>query len=199
MILCDTEIRAALRSRQLVIDPAPPAGHIATSAVDLMLGREFRRWRSPEGEAASIAIDPSQPDFYRSHAVQFLEPVPTDGDGSVIIRPGELILGITHERVELPEASRLAARVEGRSTLARLGLGVHVTAPTIHAGFRGQITLESTNQGPVPIMLRPEVRICQLIVEQVFGTPSSSLEGIFQDQTSVAGKPLRSARRGKRP
>jgi dCTP deaminase len=199
VILCDTEIRAALRNRQLVIDPEPPAGHITTSAVDLRLGREFRRWRSPEGVAAGIVIDPSRPDFYRSHAAQFLDPVPTERDGSVIIRPGELILGITHERVELPEASRLAARVEGRSALARLGLGVHVTAPTIHAGFRGQITLEITHQGPAPIMLRPEVRICQLIVEQVFGTPSSSLEGIFQDQTSVAGKPMRKARRGRRP
>jgi dCTP deaminase len=106
----------------------------------------------------------------------------------VLIRPGEFVLALTRERVELPRQSRLAARVEGRSSLARLGLAVHLTAPTIHAGFRGYITLEITNQGPIPIKLRPGLAICQLILEHVFGTPAAEMTGAFQDQTSVEGR-----------
>lgn len=118
----------------------------------------------------------------------YLATVPTDEAGRVVIAPGELLLAQTCERIELPTASRLAARVEGRSSLARMGLGVHVTAPTIHSGFRGQITLEITNHGTLPMRLTPGMRICQLIVEILFGTPKGAMTGRFQDQTSVIGK-----------
>ncbi len=188
MVLCDSEIRAALRHGLLIIQPSPPGQNITTSALDLRLGREFKRWSTPRGKSISFAIDPSQPNFFEE-AKQFLTEVPLGDDGTVVIRPQELLLGITHEWIELPIPSRLAARVEGRSSLARLGLGIHVTAPTIHAGFRGQITLEITNQGGPPLKLRPEMRICQLIFEMTSGTPSSEMTGIFQDQTSVSGRP----------
>jgi dCTP deaminase len=136
-----------------------------------------------------MTIDPSVPDFYPPFARSYLQPMPLDSDGTVTIEPGQLVLALTRERLELPEESRLAAWVEGRSSLARLGLGVHLTAPTIHAGFRGRITLEITDQGPFPIKLRPGLVICQLIFEQVFGTPSAEMTGIFQDQMSATGKP----------
>jgi dCTP deaminase len=116
-----------------------------------------------------------------------MEDVPPNADGSVTIPPQVLILGITEEHVELPIDGRLAARVEGRSTLGRIGLAVHVTAPTIHSGFRGKITLEIVNHGTLPILLRPGLRVCQLIVEQVFGTPGRQMSGVFQDQKSTAG------------
>src|SRR5207244_1399540 len=139
-----------------------------TSALDLTLGDgEFKRWKSPSDPGISVTVDPSQPGFFRDLAEQFLEEVTREQDGSVIIQPRELVLALTRERVELPEKSRLAARVEGRSSLARLGLGVHVTAPTIHSGFKGKITLEITNHGPFPIKLRPGLHVCQLIFEQV--------------------------------
>jgi dCTP deaminase len=188
MVLCDTEIRAAISSGQIIIDPPPPADHITTTAVDLTLGAEFRRWITPEGGIA-FAIDPSHPSFnYHKVASKYQESVQLEADGSVVLKPHDFILGLTKERVVLPETSRLAARVEGRSRLARLGLAVHLTAPTIHAGFRGHITLEITNQGPIPIKLRPGLPVCQLIFEMVFGTPSVQMEGIFQDQVSVTGK-----------
>lgn len=189
MILCDTEIRAAMASGQILIVPKPPDEHITTSALDLTLGeREFKRWKAPAPET-SVVIDPSQPDFFRSVAGQLLEDVPTNPDGSVVIAPGQFVLAMTKERVELPETSRLAARVEGRSSLARLGLGVHVTAPTIHSGFKGEITLEITNHGSYPIQLRPGMRICQLILEMLSGTPSIAMTGIFQNQQTVTGNP----------
>lgn len=160
MILCDAEIRAALRSKQIVIDPAPDPESYTTSAVDLTLSSEFKRWKAaPAG--MNVAIDPSDAGFsFTKIAQQFLEPADVENDGAVILKPKDLVLGLTKERVELPTTSRFAARVEGRSTLARLGIGIHVTAPTIHAGFRGNITLEITNHGIYPVKLKPGLRIC---------------------------------------
>ena len=146
------------------------------------------RWKDPVAGYDGV-IDPSADGY--SYAVlgkEMLESFPTEIDGSIKLKPRQFALGITRERIELPESSRIAARVEGRSSLARIGLGVHVTAPTIHAGFRGTITLEMTNHGPHPIRLRPGMAICQLIFEQVFGTPIATMTGAFQDQMTVFGK-----------
>jgi dCTP deaminase len=77
-----------------------------------------------------------------------------------------------------------AARVEGKSSLARLGLGVHITAPTIHAGFDGQIRLELVNHGHFPITIKSGMRVCQLIFEQTLGTPERGYKGQFSGQTS---------------
>jgi dCTP deaminase len=107
-------------------------------------------------------------------------------------RARDFHLGWTLERIQLPHRSRLAGRVEGKSSLARLGLGVHVTAPTIHAGFGSTdldsaflgnpIQLEIWNTGPVPIVLKTGLRICQLIFEQVDGTPEQGYGGQFATQ-----------------
>jgi dCTP deaminase len=137
-----------------------------------------------------VEIDPHAADFsFATLAEQYALQIPPDADGSVVLRPADFILGITAERVSLPVASRLAARVEGRSTLARLGMSVHVTAPTIQSGFSGHITLEITNHGGLSIRLRPGLRVCQLIVEQVFDTPSKAISTAFQNQTSSTGLP----------
>lgn len=78
--------------------------------------------------------------------------------------------------------ARLAARVEGKSSLARFGLGVHITAPTIHAGFKGRVRLEIFNNNIVPIRLITGMRICQLIFELTLGTPDHGYQGQFLDQ-----------------
>jgi dCTP deaminase len=188
MILCDTEIRAALASGQIVIDPPPLPEHYGTSSLELTLGSGIVRWKQLSLPGVTVTIDPSAPDFYPPFAEQYQELAPVDNNGAAVIRPGELLLALTEQRIELPHQSRIAARVEGRSSLARLGLGVHLTAPTIHSGFMGRITLEMTNQGSLPVRLCPGLVICQLVFEMVFGTPSQAMKGIFQDQTSVAGK-----------
>lgn len=190
MILCDNEIRAALQSQALIIEPLPAHERIQPSAVDLLLADEFKKWTKGPG-GASVVIDPGRDDFsFNEVAKTYMQPVPLENDGAIVVNPGELVLGMTKEKVELPARHRLAARVEGRSTLGRLGLTVHVTAPTIHATFRGHITLEIVNLGALPIRLRPGMVICQLIIEQVFGTPASELTSIFQDQTTVLGRNL---------
>ena len=188
MILCDSELRAALHHGVLKIDPAPKDTCFSTSAVDLTLGGEFRRWKASPG-GSRVTVDPSDSSFsYEKVAGNYLEEMPALPDGSILIGPNEFLLGITEERVTLPIPSRLSARVEGRSSLARLGLGIHITAPTIHAGFSGKITLEIANHGSLNIVLKPGLRVCQLIVEQLFGTPNSEMVGIFQNQESVIGR-----------
>ena len=187
MVLCDVEIQAALSCGALIIEPAPTPEAYTTTAVDLSLGSEFKRWKKP-ASGAELTIDPSAASFSLAEiARDYMEPAPLESDGTFVLRPKEFVLGITRERVELPRTSRLAARVEGRSTLARLGLSVHITAPTIHADFRGHITLEMANHGQLPLRLRPGLNICQLIVEQVFGTPGRQMTGAFQDQVNVTG------------
>ncbi len=96
-------------------------------------------------------------------------------DQPLVLAPGRFILARTHERVGLPlfeDADKsLAARIEGKSSYARCGLLVHFTAPTIHAGFEGAITLEIMNLGTYSISLRGQMSICQLIIKEVRGVP----------------------------
>lgn len=106
-----------------------------------------------------------------------------------VLRPNKLVLGKTLEHVELPiltDGISLAARVEGKSSFARCGLLVHFTAPTIHSGFKGTITLELINLSPLDIALYPNMPICQLIIEQVQGIPFSN-ESQFQGQATPGG------------
>jgi dCTP deaminase len=115
--------------------------------------------------------------------------IPAEG---YVMRAGSFVLGWTVERIWLPHRSRLAARVEGKSSLARLGIGFHVTAPTIHAGFgykKGDdaypgtpLQLEIWNGGPLDVKLEAERPVCQLIFELVDGTPEKGYEGRFSIQ-----------------
>ena len=97
------------------------------------------------------------------------------------MEPGAFALGSTLERVAMP--LNLAARVEGKSSVARFGLSIHQSAPTVHADFRGNIRLEISNVGPFVCRLIPGTRICQLIVEELKDPSSEPLRSRFQDQT----------------
>ena len=106
-----------------------------------------------------------------------------------MLERNRFVLGRTRERVELPiqpGSPALAARIEGRSSYARCGLLVHFTAPTIHSGFAGNITLELVNLGPYPILLYAGAYVCQLIVEEVIGEPFRNV-GQFHGQTRPGG------------
>ena len=101
-----------------------------------------------------------------------------------VLEGKSLVLGWTREGVELHQHGRVAARVEGKSSLARLGLAIHVTAPTIHSGFKASsIQLEIINHGPLPIKLRTGMPICQLIFELTLGMPDKAYAGQFLGQS----------------
>lgn len=185
MIFSDRQIRRALANGRVVIDPAPADDQFAPSAVDLTVGSEFKAWKhAPPGAVEPVRLtEVNFPDY-----ADMLADLPVEADGGVVIQPGQFVLSATAERVELPNDSRLAARVEGRSSYARLGLVVHMTAPTIHAGFSGSIVLEMMNFGPFPLKFDPgRTRICQLIFEELGDDPACALDTVFLDQADVAG------------
>lgn len=190
MILSDGEIAQALKKGVIIINPPPTDVQFTTSAIDLYLGDEILELASEEELKQDMPgvehiIDPTAVDFtpFLDH---FSRPAPREHDGSYILPPHKFVLGRTREIIELPRESKIAARVEGRSTLARLGLVVHFTAPTIHAGFKGPIILEMCNFGNYRIQLRPGLlAICQLIFEKLGQKPSGPIRTKFQNQKGV--------------
>jgi len=191
MVLSDREIRAAIERKALLIVPDPPPEAWTSTAVDLTLDKELRRWKVLSDHGKESVIRPLSKNFnFTALAKENSEAFDISADGWTI-NPGDFVLGWTVERIQLPYKSRIAARVEGKSSLARLGVGVHVTAPTIHAGFgynpqtpdKGNtIQLEIHNVGPLSIKLEKGMAICQLIFEEVHGTPEKGYEGQFAKQ-----------------
>lgn len=181
MILTDREIKLALDKGQIVIDPRPDSSAFSSTAVDLTLDESLTEFKRETG-GIELVIDPGHAEFQsESTLAQISEKRQIDNDG-FLLKPRQLVLAWTREYVDLAYHSRIAARVEGKSSLARLGLGVHVTAPTIHSGFKGRVRLEMVNHGSVPIRLRVGMRICQLIFEQTLGTPEKGYQGQFANQ-----------------
>jgi dCTP deaminase len=192
MILSDREIQAARARGAVRITPDPPAEAWSSTAVDLRLAKELVLWKRPGAGGVEAVVCPFSPDYdfsfvKRTYSEEIL--IPSSG---YVFRSNTFVLGWTIEKLQLPHRSRLAGRVEGKSGLARLGVGVHVTAPTIHAGFSykqddesypgSPIQLEIWNAGPLDIKLEEGMPICQLIVELVDGTPEKGYEGRFSIQ-----------------
>jgi len=192
MILSNSEILNAIKEGHIVIDPPPdipsfakPDSPFNTSSLDLRLGNTV----SIPKEGQPFVFDLRKPgiasflkSIYESHIIN---PI-----GGFALEPGKFVISNTLEKVYFPietDGPTYAARIEGRSSFARAGLLIHFTAPTIHAGFSGTITLELMNLGNNSIMLYPEIRICQLIIEKVAGeiymNPSQ-----FQGQSTPEGK-----------
>lgn len=194
MILSNVEIQRALDEKTLVIDPEPyprqPRNGIdcpyQTSAVDLRLANEIS-YLNPD---LPIDVNLSRGGgFARLFGPNSTRQTLTQ-EQPFSLTHGRFVLGRTLERVELPigaDGECLAARIEGKSSFARCGLLVHFTAPTIHSGFKGVITLEICNLGPANILLYPEMPICQLIVEVVKGVPFRN-DSQFQGQQAAGGR-----------
>jgi dCTP deaminase len=180
MILSNVQLHEALDSGRLIIEPQPQPRLPSlgrdycpydTHSVDLRLGRQI----SEPKEDRPFSFDLTQ----RGNLAEFLRDNSTartlSSQQPYVLAPGKFILGRTLEVVRLPIPADgetcLAARIEGKSSRARLGLLVHFTAPTVHPGWDGPLTLEMINLGPAKILLSPDVPIAQLIVEEVRGLP----------------------------
>ncbi len=148
-VLSDGTIRRLVDEERIKIRPWDPA-MVQPASVDLKLGTSFRVFHNHRLPAIDLAQPPSG----------VTEHVQIDEDASFVIHPGEFVLGTTVEWVELPDD--IVARIEGKSSLGRLGLIVHATAGFVDPGFRGTLTLEITNLTRVPIVLWPGKPIAQL-------------------------------------
>ncbi len=156
MILSDRDIKEYLDKGKLVVKPLDPEVQIQPSSIDLRLGNHFKVFR----HISKGYIDP-----LTDNAEEYTEDVFIEEGDTFILHPGEFVLGSIREWIEIPED--LVARVEGRSSLGRLALLIHATAGFIDPGFKGNITLELSNVGKMPIALRPGMRICQLALEKL--------------------------------
>ena len=149
VLLSDRDIRSELSEGRVVLDPYD-AEMIQPSSVDVRLDRYFRVFENHRYPHIDPAED--QPDLTR--------PVEPEGSEPFILHPGEFVLGSTYEIVTLPDD--VAARLEGKSSLGRLGLLTHSTAGFIDPGFSGHVTLELSNVATLPIKLWPGMKIGQL-------------------------------------
>jgi dCTP deaminase len=149
VLLSDRDIKAEIDTERVRLEPYDP-GMIQPSSIDVRLDKFFRLFDNHKYPV----IDPSQdqPDLTR-----LVEVDPEDG---FVLHPGEFVLGSTLETVTLPDD--LAARVEGKSSLGRLGLLTHATAGFVDPGFSGHVTLELSNVATLPIILWPGMKIGQL-------------------------------------
>lgn len=177
MILSNIEILSCIKEGLFVIDPLmdtdPRKPPFNTSSVDLRLGPEIT---VPDVGDQPITFDLRTGSIAKFWPRNSTTKIITD-DEPFTLKPNHFVMGKTIETVNFPintTGTNYSARVEGRSSLARCGLLVHFTAPTIHSNYNGTITLELINLGPLHYLLYHNLRICQLIIEEVKGNPAET-------------------------
>jgi len=177
MVLSDRTIKEKLAAGVIRIEPLDPED-IQPSSVDLHLGPHFQVFRN----SRYPYIDPSR------EQAGLMELVGASAEDPFVLHPGEFVLGTTTERIVLPDD--IVARLEGKSSLGRLGLLIHSTAGYVDPGWDGRLTLELSNVANLPIILMPGMAIGQVSffqmttpVERPYGTPG--LGSKYQGQTDV--------------
>jgi dCTP deaminase len=185
MILSDRDIRRLIQQGRIKISPDLDwDAQLRPASLDIRLSSKFRVFK----HTSTPYIDPRDKTTFEnlttvtdvsddSGEEQPLLPHLPDGPRAFVVHPGEFILGSTEEYIELPDD--LCVRIDGRSSLGRLGIVIHSTAGHINPGFKGTLTLEITNIGMVPVLLYPGMRICQF----VFETLSSPVETTYTEKT----------------
>ncbi len=167
-VLTREEILKEIRQGTIEIEPFEE-NQIGPGSVDLHLGAEFRVFKKLRN--ACVVED-------RVSAEALTELV---AEESFTLMPGETVLGITQERIKLPDS--ICGWLEGRSRFARMGLVIHMTASFVQPGINNRQVLEIGNLAPFPLVLTPGVRICQMILERTEG--KASYQGKFKNQNHL--------------
>jgi len=174
-ILSDKDLKKLIDQKDLVyVEDGPsidPDLQIGPSSLDLRLGYDFGFLETRKVKC----LDTKEVDDLSSMQRKMTR----GSEEGVVIHPGEFVIGTTLETVNIPD--NRVARIEGRSSYARLGLIPHAAGGFVDAGFEGQITLEIQNLGNVPITIYPEDRICQMAVE----TMTSEAERPYGEKTDA--------------
>jgi dCTP deaminase len=177
MILSDRDIRASIKSGKIKVEPCDLETQLSSVGIDLRLGNEFRLFKITHKSHVDLSKVNTQIDT---------ELVEVGDGGEFMLHPGEFVLGITKETVELP--NDIAARIDGRSSLGRLGIIVHSTAGHVDPGWRGKLTLEISNIGKLPIAIISGMRFCSLMFESL----SSPVEKVYKGKYIDSATPLSS-------
>ena len=170
MILSDRTLREQIAEGRIIIEPFDDR-FVQPSSIDVRISSLFRVFRNYTARVIDVKHD----------MTTLTEPIEIPDDGVFMLHPGEFVLGSTLERIGVPDD--LVGRIEGKSSLGRLGLIIHSTAGFIDAGFDGHITLELTNIATLPITLYPGMKIGQVS---------------FMQMTTPADKPYGSGARGSK-
>jgi dCTP deaminase len=181
MVLSDVDFLAAYERGDIQISPTPDFdSQLGACSLDLRLGTEFRVFE----RARTPMIDPrgqiNWDDFTRIITIPDDEPF--------IMHPQELVLAATIEEITLP--ADMLGRLEGRSSLGRLGIIVHGTAPMFFPGFTGRCVMELGNIGPMPVALYPGMRICSMTFEKISSPSSRPYKGKYSGQQGPVGSKL---------
>lgn len=158
MVLSDKDLKIALKAGKIKIKPAPDLKiQLGSCSIDLKLGNTFRVFE----HSRHPYIDP----FKKSISDEVTREIKIKNKEPFIIQPGDFVLATTIEYVEISD--NLLGRLEGRSSIGRLGIVIHSTASTIDPGWKGRITLELANMGKMPVALYVDMRICSISFEQL--------------------------------
>lgn len=158
MVLSDRDIKDYIKKKKLVVTPKPDfSTQLGSCSLDLRLGNEFRVF----DHSKNAFLDPRQKDYTNEITTQ----VKVKDGKAFIMQPGDFVLAVTMERVKIP--TDLLGRLEGRSSLGRLGIVVHSTASIFDPGWDGECVLELGNLGRMPVALYPGMRICAMAFEQL--------------------------------
>jgi len=171
MILSDKDVKQHLKEGKLKVEPLDIEKQIMPVGIDLRLGNEFKMFKKDIEH-----IDPSKDDLEDT-----MEAVIVEDGKSLMLHPGEFVLGVTKEFVQLPD--NIAGRIDGRSSLGRMGIIVHSTAGHVDPKFEGKLTLEITNIGKLPVMIFPGMKFCSIIFEKI----SSPVEKDYRKVGKYAG------------
>lgn len=158
MVLSDRDIKDYIKRKKIVVSPLPDyKTQLGTCSLDLRLGDKFRVFE----HSKNPYLDPTKKDYTN----EITSEVKVKQGDAFIMQPGDFVLAVTMERVKIP--NDLLGRLEGRSSLGRLGIVVHSTASIFDAGWDGNCVLELGNLGRMPVALYPGMRICAMAFEQL--------------------------------
>jgi dCTP deaminase len=174
MLLSDRDIKAQLDSGRVGLDPYDP-GMVQPSSIDVRLDKYFRLFDNHKYPF----IDPAEDQPELTHLVE------TESGHPFILHPGEFVLASTYEQITLPDD--IAARLEGKSSLGRLGLLTHSTAGFVDPGFSGHVTLELSNVATLPIKLWPGMKIGQFCFFQL-SSPAEAPYGVGANGSRYQGQ-----------
>ena len=158
MVLSDRDIKKALKTGDLKITPVPNfKTQLGSCSIDLRLGNTFRIF----DHSKNAFIDPTKKDYSN----EITREVKVKKGERFIMQPGDFVLAVTLEKITI--SPKLLGRLEGRSSLGRLGIVVHSTASVFDPGWNGQAVLELGNLGRIPVALYPGMRVCAMTFEQL--------------------------------
>lgn len=172
MVLSDKDIKKALKEKRIVITPAIDVKtQLGSCSIDLRLGNLFRIF----DHSKYPFIDP----YTKDYSADITREVKLKNTDQFIMQPGDFVLAVTLERVSIPD--NLMGRLEGRSSLGRMGIVVHSTASIFDPGWNGKCVLELGNLGRMAVALTPGMRICAMTFEEL----SSPAEKPYNKRTDA--------------